>query len=174
MAEILALFGNIPPEAAERAVKMGKTGADIGDKSMAGYAAMFNIGTMLGSAIDGKSPDKDDMKRTNDTIRGFGSFFGGGIGLALGLGNEKLKGAQTPAGFPTRGDAGRTPTKTYQGLPQTSAPSLPPASRPPASTPPTRRPPASNQYRSSGSGFGNIAAEKVCSPADLMCIFSAN
>ena len=174
MAEILALFANISPKAAKRAVDMGKTGADIGNKSMAGYAAMFNIGTMLVSAIDGKSPDKDAMKRTNDNIRSVGGLFGGGIGLALGLGNEKLKGAQTPDGFPTRGGTTRTPTKTYQGLPQTSAPSLPPASRPPASKPPTPRPTASNPYRSSGSGFGNIAAEKGCSPADLMCIFSVN
>jgi hypothetical protein len=180
MAEILALFTNISPEAAKRAVDMGKTGADIGNNSMAGYAAMFNIGTMLGSAIEGKSPDKDAMKRTNDNIRRVGGLFGGGIGLAVGLGNEKLKGAPTPAGFPTRGDAGRTPTKTYQGLPQTSsAPSLPPVSRPPVSRPTasissTPRPPASNPYRSSGSGFGNIPAEKGCSSADLMCISSVN
>jgi hypothetical protein len=185
MAEILALFANISPEAAKRAVDMGKTGENIGKQSMAGYAAMFNIGTVLGSAIEGKSLDKDAMKHTNDNIRNVGGLFGGGIGLAVGLGNEKLKGAPTPAGFPTRGDAGRTPTKTYQGLPQTSsAPSLPPVSRPPASRPTasrppasissTPRPPASNPYRSSGSGFGNIPAEKGCSSADLMCISSVN
>ena len=174
MAEILALFANIPPEAAKRALDMGETGADIGNKSMVGYAAMFNIGTMLDSMRVGKSPDKDDMKRTNDTIRSVGSFFGGGIGLALGLGKEKLSGL-----------SGQPNTDLYNYVapqdlkPSTLAPApppapTPPASRPQASTPPTRRPPASNPSRSSGSGFGNIAAEKGCSPADLMCIFSVN
>ena len=175
MSEIVALITGFSPTQTKNVLEITQKTANIGSAmaltSMAGVLNM-SAGALMSMMTGNNSYLENSISQTSIA----GAIAGGTVGLVASAGTTAIGNSlrnnrnNSNIGRDGLGGTTRTPTNTYQGLPQTSAP----ASRPQASTPPTRRPPASNPSPSSGSGFGNIAAGRGCSPDDLISVCAAN